>query len=132
MDMISLLFIMIGIIVSFYGVISKAFTNKKSYYIDKNNYESNYEFVSLWKEVEGLMIQLYPDNKIVPPFKLIQYLSDNNFISNSEEVTIKSLLRLRNEAVHSSSSKSGLTAKEYAEIMKNARALIVKLNSFAN
>lgn len=133
MNMLALILIMTGLFVSFYGMLLKNLVIKrKTYTVLRNNTNNEYEYVSLWKELEGLMIQLSPDNIPSSPSKLIQYLSDNNFISSKDEDSIRNLLKLRNEAVHSTSSpKQELTQEEYLSLVKNIRTIISKLNSLA-
>jgi hypothetical protein len=131
MNMLALSFIMIGLFVSFYGIMLKNITLKRrSYRHVKNDFQNGYEFVSLWKELEGLMIQLSPDNTLSSPSKLIQYLSENKFISEKDESSIKTLLKLRNETVHSTTSpRLELTHEEYSSLVKNIRSIITKLNN---
>lgn len=131
MNMLALSFIMIGLFVSFYGIMLKNITLKRrSYRQVKNDFQNGYEFVSLWKELEGLMIQLSPDNTLSSPSKLIQYLSENKFISEKDESSIKTLLKLRNETVHSTTSpRLELTHEEYSSLVKNIRSIITKLNN---
>ncbi|MDE6208189.1 MAG: hypothetical protein K2M73_00730 [Lachnospiraceae bacterium] len=131
MNMLALSFIMIGLFVSFYGIMLKNVTLKRrAFHPVKNDSQNGYELVSLWKELEGLMIQLSPDNTPSSPSKLIQYLSQNNFISEKDENSIRTLLRLRNETVHSTTSpRLELTHEEYSSLIKNIRYIITKLNN---
>lgn len=131
MNMLALSFIMIGLFVSFYGLMFKNITLKRrSYHSTKNDSQNGYELVSLWKELEGLMIQLSPDNTPSSPSRLIQYLLENNFISSKDEDSIRTLLKLRNETVHSTTSpKLELTHEEYSSLIKNIRNIIAKLNN---
>lgn len=131
MNMLALSFIMIGLFVSFYGLMLKNVTLKRrAYHPTKNDSQNGYEFVSLWKELEGLMIQLSPDNTPSSPSRLIQYLLENNFISSKDENSIRTLLQLRNETVHSTTSpRLELTHEEYSSLIKNIRNIITKLNN---
>lgn len=131
MNMVALSFIMLGLLVSFYSLILKNVSSKrKIYHATKNDFQNGYEFVSLWKELEGLMIQLSPYNTPSSPSKLIQYLLENNFISGKDENCIKTLLKLRNETVHSTTfSRLELTHEEYSSLIKNIRNIIAKLNN---
>ncbi len=131
MNILALSLIMFGLLVSFYGLILKNVSPKRrTYHSTKNDIQNGYEFVSLWKELEGLMIQLSPDNTLSSPSKLIQYLLENNFISSKDENCIKTLLKLRNETVHSTtSSRLELTHEEYSSLIKNIRNIITKLNN---
>ena len=133
MNMISLILIMMGLIISIYGMLlKKLIINRKPYTSIRNNTNNSYEYISLWKELEGLMIQVSPDNVPSSPSKLIQYLSESNFISSKDEDAIRNLLKLRNEAIHSTSSpKQELTQEEYSILVKNIRAIISKLNNLA-
>lgn len=131
MNMLALSFIMMGLFVSFYGIMLKNLTLKRrSYSPAKNDSQNGYELVSLWKELEGLMIQLSPDNTPSSPSKLIQYLSENNFISEKDKNSITTLLKLRNETVHSTTSpRLELTHEEYSSLVKSIRNIITKLNN---
>lgn len=131
MNMLALSFIMIGLFVYLYSLTFKNITLKRrAYHSTKSNFQNGYELVSLWKELEGLMIQLSPDNTPSSPSKLIQYLLENNFISIKDEDSIRTLLKLRNETVHSTSSpRLELTHKEYSFLIKNIRNIITKLNN---
>lgn len=133
MNMLALILIMIGLFISFYGMLIKNLIIKRKPYTSiRNNTNNGYEYISLWKELEGLMIQVSPDNTPSSPSKLIQYLSESNFISSKDEDAIRNLLKLRNEAVHSTSSpKQELTQEEYLTLVKNIRAIISKLNDLA-
>lgn len=133
LNMLALILIMMGLFISFYSILIKNLVIKRKTYTSiRNNTNNNYEYVSLWKELEGLMIQLSPDNIPSSPSKLIQYLVTNNFISSEDENAIRTLLRLRNEAVHSTLSHTQeLTKEEYSILVKNIRAIISKLNNLA-
>ena len=131
MNMLALSFIMIGLFVYFYGLIFKNIVLKRrSYHSTTNDFQNGYELVSLWKELEGLMIQLSPDNTTSSPSKLLQYLLENNFISRKDEDSIRTLLKLRNETVHNTTSpKLKLTNTEYSSLIKNIKNIITKLNN---
>lgn len=133
MNMLALILIMIGLLISVYGILLKYLDVKRKSYISiKSNTNNGFECISLWKELEGLMMQLSPDNVPPSPSRLIQYLLENDFISSKEEDSIRDLLKLRNEAVHStSSSKHELTKEEYSSLIKNVRDIISKLSSIA-
>lgn len=76
------------------------------------------------------MIQLSPDNTPSSPSRLIQYLLENNFISDKDENSIRTLLKLRNETVHNTTSpRLDLTYEEYSSLIKNIRNIIAKLNN---
>ena len=75
LNMLALILIMMGLFISFYSILIKNLVIKRKTYTSiRNNTNNNYEYVSLWKELEGLMIQLSPDNIPSSPSKLIQYL----------------------------------------------------------
>ena len=132
-NMLAFIFIMMGLFISFYSLLIKNLIIKHRPYTPKrNNTNNSYEYINLWKELESLMIQISPDTIPSSPSKLIQYLSESNFISSKDEVAIRILLNLRNEAVHSTSSpKPKLTHEEHSKIVKNIRAIISKLNDLA-
>ena len=131
MNILALFFIMIGLFIYFYGLIFKNTTSKTiSYHPKKNDSQNSYELVSLWKELEGLMIQLSPDNISSSPSKLIQYLLENNFISSQDADSIRVLLRLRNKIIHRTTFPNvEITYKEYSSLIKNIRNIITKLNN---
>ena len=73
LNMLALILIMMGLFISFYSILIKNLVIKRKTYTSiRNNTNNNYEYVSLWKELEGLMIQLSPDNIPSSPSKLIQ------------------------------------------------------------
>lgn len=131
MNMLALAFIMLGLFVSFYSIMLKnIILKRRTYHPAKNDSQNGYELVSLWKELEGIMIQLSPDNTPSSPSILIQYLLENDFISEKDENSIRTLLRLRNETVHSTTSSGlKLTHDEYSSLIKNIRYIITKLNN---
>lgn len=131
MNMLALSFIIIGLFVYLYSLIFKNIIFKRrSYHSTPNDFQNGYELVSLWKELEGLMIQLSPDNTTSSPSKLLQYLLENNFISRKDEDSIRTLLKLRNETVHNTTSpKLKLTNTEYSSLIKNIKNIITKLNN---
>lgn len=133
MNMLALILIIIGLFISFYAMLVKNLIIKRKPYVStRNNTNKSYEYISLWKELEGLMIQVAPDNIPSSPSKLIQYLLDSNFISIKDENAIRNLLKLRNEAVHSTSSpKQEISQEEHSTLVKNIRAIISKLNNLA-
>lgn len=129
-NMIALIMIILGLFISMFSIIvrnspqtQRRYTNPK----DKTLF--NYEIISLWKELEGLMIQLAPDISMTSSTNLIRFLVENNFISDSDENTIKSLLKLRNQAVHSNSPILDISYEESILIIKDARTIISKLNN---
>ncbi len=130
-NMLALIMIMLGLFISMYSFFAKnILLYKKTYSSSKDRTMYNYEIVSLWKELEGLMVQLSPENHIASPSQLTEYLVNNNIISNDEGNTIQALLKLRNQIVHNIQPTASTSFEEIALIIKKVRVVISKLNTF--
>ena len=60
-----------------------------------------YEIISKWRDIEGLVSDLSVNSHATSPSSAINYLRQNGMIDESEQDTLKQLLRLRNMVVHS-------------------------------
>lgn len=130
-SLLAFVMIMVGLLVSMYSLFIRNLSlRRRSYSSPKDKSMYNYEIISLWKELEGLMVQLSPDNHITSPSKLTDYLVNNNFISENDKNTVKSLLNLRNQIVHCTQSTIDIPLEDSTKIIKNTRAIISKLNTF--
>lgn len=130
-NMLALIMIMLGLFISMYSFFAKnIFLYKKTYSSSKDRSMYNYEIVSLWKELEGLMVQLSPENHIASPSQLTEYLVNNDIISNDDEDTIQELLKLRNKIVHNIQPAASTSFEEITLIIKKIRVIISKLNTF--
>lgn len=130
-NMLALIMIMLGLFILMYSLFAKnLFLYKKTYSSSKDSSMYNYEIVSLWKELEGLMVQLSPENHIASPSQLTDYLVNNDIISNDDEDTIQALLKLRNQIVHNIQPATSTSFEEITLIIKKIRVIISKLNTF--
>lgn len=129
-NVIAITLIILGLFISMFSIIVRNLPPiQRKYSISKDKPRFDFMVISLWKELERLMIQIAPYNNMTSSTNLINFLVENNFISASDEYTIKSLLKLRNQAVHSNLATISISDEETILIIKDARQIILKLNN---
>lgn len=84
-----------------------------------------YKIITKWRDVEGLVNDLAVDRKTTSPKSAIAYLTESNLIDKQEQTVLRTLLKLRNEAVHS--TNFSYPYNEVIKIIKDSDTILAKL-----
>lgn len=84
-----------------------------------------YEIISKWRDIEGLASDFSMTANVMTPSSAITFLRQNGMIDVSEQETLKKLLRLRNEVVHT--KKDSISFDEAENLLKETDKIINKL-----
>ena len=127
---VAYVFIYLGIIMLFLSffiennkILSKNYRKKD---IEYNRKVLEYNIVSKWREVEGLVTDNYSDSKRINTNSIISGLLADNYINKKEAEKLRKLLKMRNEIVHNVDNNISLeelnnTLKDVDEIIKNLK-----------
>lgn len=130
-EMFPFLIILIGI---FTLLLSFMVRNMSSvfplYSKEKDASELNYEIIRAWKQIEGLLIELTPANENLTLDGMIENLASLKLLSSEDVVSIKKMLVLRNQIVHSNKSDNYYLTKEVKSLLNDIYKIIKKLQDF--
>lgn len=132
MTIMSLLSIFIGLFATLFSMLMKNFTYSSYYKNKETSKYFNYDIVNTWKQIEGLLIQLTPTEENVTLNNMISSLLDLKLLSKDDALSIKKLLRLRNQIVHSDNVEKQYTTNEIQSLLSDAHKIIRKLQKFEN
>ena len=122
---ISVVFILLGLLTTVFSVMLLKKKTKSGY--TENKIISEYEIINKWKEIEGLIIQLVPENNKLSLNSMIQQLSDTSIISSEDTEVIKRFLYIRNQAVHMKSTDYTFTQSELKTLFSKTDEIIRKM-----
>lgn len=88
--------------------------------------------MNVWKQIEGLMVQLTPASEKMTLNDMIAYLVDLKLLSSEDVRSIKKILSLRNLIVHSSGINQVYSSNEIQPLLNDAIKIIKKLQKFEN
>lgn len=63
-----------------------------------------YEVVTKWRELEGIVNDISINSQVKTPRSIIQFLTENQFIDDKESNILKEFLKIRNNIVHSANN----------------------------
>lgn len=132
MTIMSLLSIFIGLFATLFSMLMKNFPYSSYYKNKETSKYFNYDIVNTWKQIEGLLIQLTPTEENVTLNNMISSLLDLKLLSKDDALSIKKLLRLRNQIVHSDNVEKQYTTNEIQSLLSDAHKIIRKLQKFEN
>lgn len=132
MIMMSLLSIFVGLFSSLLSILIK----NSSYMLHSKNKDTskhfNYEIVNTWKQIESLLIQITPVEESTTINGMITNLLELNLLSANDNISIKKILDLRNQIVHSNVIEKKYTTSEIQSLLGDANDIIKKLKKFEN
>ena len=128
----SILIIAIGLIMSLCTILVKSIPVPPYYGKDDTSKYFNYKIINTWKQIEGLLVQLTPAEENMNLNKMLSNLMDIKLLSSSDVSTIKKMLNLRNQIVHSNSIEKKYTTDEIQALLRDSNNLIKKLTKFEN
>ena len=99
----------------------------------KNRDTSKYfdaDIVNLWKKLEVLLIQLTPTEDDSSLDGMIKHLTRIKLLNADDVVSIKQLLQLRNQVVHSNVSEREYPTNELKDLLNSISKIINKLKQF--
>lgn len=94
-------------------------------HINESSALLEYEIISKWRAVEGLVSDFSMNSNVVTASSAISFLKQNGMIDASEQETLKKLLKLRNEIVHT--KKRSVSINEAQDLLKESDKIINKL-----
>lgn len=92
----------------------------------------DYEVINVWKQIEGLLVQLTPTDEDMTLDHMIKYLADLKLLSSDDVLSIKNILNLRNQIVHSTRVEANYSINEIQSLLNSAYKIIKKLQKFEN
>lgn len=128
----SLLALLVGFMGLIFCILSFAFPTLAIPRSRKNAKTNNqakpileYKIITKWRDVEGLANDLAIDQETKSPRSAITYLVESNLIDKQEQAVLRTLLKLRNEVVHS--SNLSYSYDEVVRIIKDSDIILKKL-----
>ena len=102
-------------------LIEKQHNNRgKSYVITR------YEVINKWKELEGLLHQLTPE-QIISLQAMLLNLRNTRILSEQDIIAVNQLLKVRNQIVHGDDSKCKMSQSQLKSIFQKIDGIIYKL-----
>lgn len=132
MSKISFLAIILGLFTSLFSILMKSIPSPSHYESKDTSKYFNYKIINTWKQIEGLLVQLTPAEENMNLNKMISNLMDIKLLSSSDASTIKKLLSLRNQIVHSNSIEKSYTTNEIQTLLRDSTGIVKKLERFEN
>lgn len=121
-----------GLVVSLLSILMKGVPRPLHYTSKDTSKYFNYRIVNAWKQIEGLLVQVTPTEENVSLSGMMSYLTELTLLSQSDVSTIKKILTLRNQIVHSNSIEKKYTTSEIQTLLRDANNIIKKLEKFEN
>ena len=84
-----------------------------------------YEIVTKWREIEGIVNDISINSQVKTPRSIIQFLIENRFIDEDESTTLKEFLKVRNNIVHSTNNR--YTTTELRTMLDDVDKIISKI-----
>jgi len=132
MSKISFLSIFLGLFTSLISILMKSIPFSSHYEIKDTSKYFNYKIINTWKQIEGLLVQLTPAEENMSLSSMIANLMDIKLISSSDASTIKKMLNLRNQVVHSDNIEKSYSTSEIQALLRDSHSIIKKLERFEN
>ncbi len=122
----------VGLITCGYSFfVPRVIKHEKSTFNKKQASESTalleYEIISKWRDVEGLVSDFSVSSQVRTATSAINYLKQNGMIDATEQDTLKKLLRLRNEVVHSGNKP--ISVDDAKNLLKQTDQVLDKLKT---
>lgn len=132
MTRMSFLIIMIGLFILLFSLLMKSIPYSSRYQSkDTSNY-FNYKIINIWKQIEGLLVQLTPVEENLSLNRMISNLMDLKLLSENDALTINKILNLRNQVVNSNNIEKSYTTNEIQKLLRDSNNIIKKLEKFEN
>lgn len=132
MSKISFLTIILGLFTSLTSILMKNIPAPSHYESKDTSKYFNYKIINTWKQIEGLLVQLTPVEENMSLSNMISNLMDIKLLSSSDASTIKKMLNLRNQVVHSNNIEKSYTTSEVQTLLRDSNNIIKKLERFEN
>lgn len=84
-----------------------------------------YEVVTKWRELEGIVNDISINSQVKTPRSIIQFLIENQFIDDKESNILKKFLKIRNNIVHS--ANNSYTTTELKAMLDEIDKIINKI-----
>lgn len=124
-DIISLTSITIGItglLMTVLVILRNQLIPKPKEFMHKKQQLLFYNVVKLWREFEGLSNDLMDESN---PGSVLSLLEENTLVTNSEGETLRKLLRIRNEIVHT--QQTHYANKDIFDILRASEGILANL-----
>lgn len=129
---IYLLLVIVGTFVSLASILMKSIPYSLHYKSKDTSKYFNYRIINIWKQIEGLLVQLTPVEENTSLSKMISNLTDLKLLSQNDISTIKKLLNLRNQIVYYNNIEKRYTTSEIQALLRDSNNILKKLEKFEN
>ena len=132
MSKMSLMLVIFGLVAIMFSILMRSIPYSSHYRSTDTSKYFNYKIVNVWKQIEGLLVQLTPLEKNMSLSSMISNLMELKLLSESDAAVIKKILNLRNQIVHSNSIEKSYTTSEIQALLRDSDSIIKKLKRFEN
>lgn len=95
-----------------------------------NNQSNNIEIINQWKKLEAQLIQQSPIDIDTSLEGMVKHLTSIRVLDEKDAVTIRKLLNLRNQAVHSDKTTKKYKYSELVSLLRESEEIVRKLERF--
>lgn len=112
MLLISVIISLVGSIVAVYSFALQTLNVgmlKHRVQIEDSSQILEYEVVTKWRELEGIVNDISINSQVKTPRSIIQFLIENQFVDAEESIKLKEFLKIRNNIVHATNNGYTIT-----------------------
>ncbi len=112
MSLMSLIIALVGFIIAVYSFALQTLnigTSRHTVPMEDSSQILEYEIVTKWRELEGIVNDISINSQLKTPRSIIQFLAENQFIDAEESNILKEFLKTRNNIVHSTNNSNTTT-----------------------
>lgn len=112
MLLISVIISLVGSIVAVYSFALQTLNVrmlKHRVQIEDSSQILEYEVVTKWRELEGIVNDISINSQVKTPRSIIQFLIENQFVDDEESIKLKEFLKIRNNIVHATNNGYTIT-----------------------
>ena len=112
MLLISVIISLVGSIVAVYSFALQTLNVrmlKHRVQIEDSSQILEYEVVTKWRELEGIVNDISINAQVKTPRSIIQFLIENQFVDDEESIKLKEFLKIRNNIVHATNNGYTIT-----------------------
>lgn len=103
MSLMSGIISLVGFIIAVYSFVLQTLnigTQRHKVQTETSSQILEYEIVTKWRELEGIVNDISINSQVKTPRSIIQFLTENQFINDEESNILKEFLKIRNNIVH--------------------------------
>lgn len=126
--LMSVIISIVGLIITIYSYASQTLNIFPQKYVNKRedtNHVYEYEVITTWRELEGIVNDISINANVKTPRSIIEYLSESQFIDENEYNILKDFLKMRNNVTHYSDNE--YSSNEIKEMLEKVNKIIEKI-----